>query len=307
MMNIALCCDERYLAPALFTIISVDARLKSDAHVHILGDKLSEEAQGLLKNVTRCLNRVTGVTLYRSTGLPLPASFFPGHVSRAAFLRLFLQDILPQNIARLVYLDVDMMINCDIGELFQVDLHGEPIAATRDAFFTTADFLQDHLFSDALQLVGKPYFNSGVMVMNLDHMRRNHWTAKAEAILKKHAVNLPHWDQDVLNLLCNGDWFELPSEWNEKVHFYGNTERRSRYRYIFERMALIGNYAPLRKAKIIHFTSTAKPWTAGFGWPAVPQYRARAMIYRARFSDYRRALSMSESFVSKRGSDTSGP
>jgi lipopolysaccharide biosynthesis glycosyltransferase len=86
----------------------------------------------------------------------------------------------------------------------------------------------------------KKYFNSGILLMNLDKMRQEDFTAKAIEFVKKHSKELIYADQDVLNFLCIDKWLPLEKKWNLQVD-------RSQTRVKPD---------PI----ILHYTTGYKPW-----------------------------------------------
>ena len=93
------------------------------------------------------------------------------------YYRLMLMDILPDNIDRILYLDVDLIINGSVEEFYHVDFKGyEVIVAddsndkrSRDTFGSK----QAEMFKDMLDN-GFRYFNAGVMLFNVQEIRKIH-------------------------------------------------------------------------------------------------------------------------------------
>ena len=88
--------------------------------------------------------------------------------------RLALPEMFPE-LDRCLWLDVDTIVNRDIGELLDMDLRSRPPFR---------------------------YYNAGVMMMNLEALRGG----MAERLIRRvnhHPMDFP--DQDVINLLCQGE------------------------------------------------------------------------------------------------------
>lgn len=112
-----------------------------------------------------------------------------------SLIRLALPQLLREE-ARVLYLDADTIIVDDIGSLFEADLGGCPVGAVREP---------------SRSRPWNPYFNAGVLLMDLDAMRGNVcgdliWTAN------HRKMDFP--DQDALNIVCHGAVHELPAIWN---------------------------------------------------------------------------------------------
>ena len=102
--------------------------------------------------------------------------------SYMSLLRLALPEILQEE-RRVLWLDVDTIVNRDIGELFDTDLCGCYIAAVEELIRSKAPFV---------------YFNAGVMLMDLDALRDGKYR---ELIRLVNGTGLTFPDQDAVNLL----------------------------------------------------------------------------------------------------------
>jgi lipopolysaccharide biosynthesis glycosyltransferase len=140
-------------------------------------------------------------------------------LSRAIYNRLFLPQLLPE-VDKVIYLDLDTIVNADLTELYNSDTSDKGIAAVPDAFnyqlrkmFHKA---KDYIFRDFKEKLGIEIdynisaFNSGVVLMDLDKMQINGATERMLDILNKIFIA----DQPLLNLYCMGDWVHLDRKWN---------------------------------------------------------------------------------------------
>lgn len=100
-----------------------------------------------------------------------------------ALLRLFADYYdLPDKI---IYLDVDTVINNDINELFKEDIEGYEVGCVRDVYLLG-------------QLRKRTYFNSGVLLLNMKEIRKTGYLEKARNICSKRPMIF--MDQTALNL-----------------------------------------------------------------------------------------------------------
>ncbi len=117
--------------------------------------------------------------------------------------------------------------------------------------------VQDHWHKNFAQAQGispsDPYFNSGVLLIDLVAWRREKIGELATSLAITHRDSIKYHDQCALNLALAGKFGILSPEWN---HHY--TPRGLR--------ALIENYGPdiavhlVYSPKIIHFAGSKKPW-----------------------------------------------
>ena len=139
-----------------------------------------------------------------------------GHFRPETYFRLLAPSLLP-NVAKAVYLDSDLVVNHDVAELFDIDVTGYLVAATRDADTigqidgydsTVGPYLKDELGMDDPH----DYFQAGVILMNLAEIRTS---IAPEEFLKVATMRNWRWlDQDVLNRLINGHYLRIPMKWN---------------------------------------------------------------------------------------------
>ncbi|MEM9659197.1 MAG: glycosyltransferase family 8 protein [Planctomycetota bacterium] len=149
--------------------------------------------------------------------LPMPAR--SESYSRMIYARLAAPEILSE-VDRALYLDTDTLVRADLRVLFQWDLQGRPLAAVRDYAAERHALKCDEERRYYQRVLGdrppRDYFNSGVLVMDLDQCRRRGLGVKAiRHIHENPQLRFP--DQDALNLVAEGNVVYLPERWNTMV------------------------------------------------------------------------------------------
>ena len=119
------------------------------------------------------------------------------HVSKTALFKFFLPDLI-KDLDKVLYLDSDILINGDLSELFNTDIS--------DYYIAAADDMGDLKLADGrsymaqnIGLYTTHYFNSGVMLLNLEKMRKDN--ARDALIQYKLHGNNVFMDQDALNVV----------------------------------------------------------------------------------------------------------
>ncbi len=159
------------------------------------------------------------------------------YCSPYTLLRL-LADLLPNIPDKLLYLDVDILLNRDICELYNQNIEGYEYAAARDHY--------------GKFLINPNYINAGVIIINLDAIRNNNLFDKMIELSK---LDLPVQDQDVLNVSCYNHIRILSPIYNSMPHlFYYRKKRLSKLYSLNEIDEAISN--PI----IIHYADKYKPW-----------------------------------------------
>lgn len=193
------------------------------------------------------------------------------HVNHLTYYRILLPELLPASLGKVIYLDSDLLIRRDIGELWDQPLNDSWALAAQDCaapFFDASIACPN--FRDcgpylaavrpvenyrALGLKPKsPYLNGGVLVIDLDAWRRQRLTDKMLTCLRDNAKSVLWWDQYALNVALNGQWRSLDRRWNQGAHIfkYGDWHRSPFPKPEYEELT--------QDPWIVHFTSPIKPW-----------------------------------------------
>jgi lipopolysaccharide biosynthesis glycosyltransferase len=101
------------------------------------------------------------------------------------YARIYLADLIPATVKRVIYLDSDLVVVDDIGKLWEVNLKNKVLAAPEychanfTKYFTDA-FWSDPSFSRTFEGRKPCYFNTGVMVVDVDKWREGGYRLKME-------------------------------------------------------------------------------------------------------------------------------
>jgi lipopolysaccharide biosynthesis glycosyltransferase len=195
-----------------------------------------------------------GIRTYRIARQDWADQMPQGHTGRIlpsiAYLRLALADALGDRYRRILYLDGDIFFEGgDIGRLLALPLGDHPIAAARDFEMLLVPNYHAREFK-AMGLSARPYFNSGVLLIDTDAWRRAKLLERCIAFPQSHRDACFLHDQSVLNGVLQGSFAELPPGWNWQVtalmpfasfghavhfrHFIGRTKPWSDTRHMYE-------------------------------------------------------------------------
>lgn len=160
------------------------------------------------------------------------------YYTNTTYFRLFLPELYPQY-DKVLYLDSDIIVVGDISELYNTDMGTNLVAAAPD------DIIQyNKVFQDYAELVVgvakyQNYFNAGVLLMNLDELRKFDFEEKFLYLLGTVKFSVAQ-DQDYLNRLCKGRVTLISHDWD--VMPYVNEETKP------------------EDIKLIHYNFAYKPW-----------------------------------------------
>jgi len=141
------------------------------------------------------------------------------YVSKAAYLRLLLPRLVPEHLERLLYLDSDILCVGSLRELHDLDLRENVLGAVKDAHagkLSEMGGLPGLAQYPGLDPDG-PYFNAGVLLIDLPSWRAEDVTGQCFEYIRRHAAEARFTDQDALNHTLYGKWHRLPKRWNHMV------------------------------------------------------------------------------------------
>lgn len=121
-------------------------------------------------------------------------------LSHMSLLRLIVPEMLRQEI-RALWLDVDTIVEKDIGPLFDIALGENVVAMVEEPVRSKYPFR---------------YYNAGVLLMNMEKLRDTWLSAEMADRVKREAFTAA--EQDVLNLYCQAKTLTLGPEWNMAEH-----------------------------------------------------------------------------------------
>ena len=210
-MTIVYASDRKY---ATLTAISAVSALRHNpsSRIVLLGYNLEAEAQELVRS---SVEKAGGEFLYRDVSSAiedLKSKGYNGYTSYAAYARIFIPQVLKDE-KRILYIDGDTLVNGSLKELFEVDLKSCPFALGVDCVPSS--------YRKVINLPKPiPYFNSGVMLIDLESWRNSRCTERFLDELRNPSGPNPLGDQDIFCRAFRGEIALLPPKWNFISHFF---------------------------------------------------------------------------------------
>lgn len=204
------------------TIFSIFENTSSKVTIHIFhDDTLTQENHDKFLELTKRYNQT--LIFYNvarlcadkiNTYVELVPSVEKTRVSKGAFYKFLIPQILGEDIEKIIYLDSDIIVNLDINELWQIELEDHPTAAVKNTFSPGVEprkisGLLDHGFAEV-----EDYFNSGVMVMNLRVLRKEEENILSGIKFRGEHPTWSLWDQEIFNYLFSKRNLKLPAKFN---------------------------------------------------------------------------------------------
>jgi lipopolysaccharide biosynthesis glycosyltransferase len=212
---IALASDERYF-PGLYCAVASALTHLNPARkldVKVLDGGLSQSSRDTLSRLTNRTGGDVGLEFVTADASVFGAATLGPGQSHMTYCRILLPQLV--NVPRLIYLDCDTLVFRDLSELFDLELEPRKVlAAVRDS--ETLSLSQDSLvLAKAMNLPAEgAYFNCGLMLMNLDELRRQHFFESALDFLNRWRGKYRFWDQSAINFLLHRQIDDLPEHWN---------------------------------------------------------------------------------------------
>lgn len=170
--------------------------------------------------------------------------------------RLLLDKLLPEKLDKILYLDGDTIVRGNLQDLWNIDMNEKVIAASIEP-------TMDKKRKDSLNLNGKPYYNAGVLLVDLNNWKKYKAGKIVLDYYREHNGNLFANDQDAINGSLNDKILTISPKYNFYNIFYQYNykflNKLCDFKYIEK-----GTYNDaLENPVIIHYLGEERPWRIG--------------------------------------------
>ncbi len=221
MVNILFCGNDKVFDGALTAALSILKRTESKepftffiftmdvSHIKETYLPVSDMQIRYLDEVVKSYNSENRVIKIDVTELYM--SEFSGCPNEGAYcspytlIRLF-ADMVEGMPEKLLYLDIDLLFNRDIHLLYDIDITGYEYAAARDHY--------------GKYLIQPNYINAGVLLFNLEEMKKTELLKKARALIKSKKLTFA--DQSAI-LRSTTKKKMLPQKFNDQKFLHRST------------------------------------------------------------------------------------
>jgi lipopolysaccharide biosynthesis glycosyltransferase len=239
-IHVVLAADRRCVRGCAVSIRSIleNSRPIASFHFHLITSGVRARARDDLARTVRGSDRDAQVSFATFDTAAVRHLVRSRRISHTAYVRVFLGSLLPPQVRRCIYVDCDLLFERDIVELWETELGGRSAGAVDNSKWEDSE-----LHRRRLGLREATYFNSGVLLVDLELWRKRKVDARALALAERLGDELILHDQDALNGALEGDWLPLSLHWNVWVI---DPELQASARAIF------------------HFMGWPKPWHADY-------------------------------------------
>ena len=245
-MNILLAFNSNYYMPALVLLKSllVNNQWCREIRIYVLYSDLKPGEIQRFSQVAEESGIAKAIFLPVGTDTFKDAPLHLKWISRETYYRLLAQEMLPESVERVLYLDVDMIVMGSLEEFYHQDFEGKLLVACNRYGLGGTDpkrLEQLTLPRDTI------YFNAGTLLYDLAGQRQQ----IDPNILYEYPVlfyqQLKYGDQDVLNAVFYG--LTKFADWRIYNCFDNNITRQRQEDRV------------RRSCKIFHYNGRGKPWT----------------------------------------------
>lgn len=217
-ISIIVASDNHYAIMIAALLKSIDLNHKTNEHIdfYIIDDGISPKFRKELETIVDP-ERITikwflsKEIVPKDITIPVDNSAFPLTV----YMRVFSPYVVGNEVEKLIYLDVDTIVQGDISELWNIPLNDYTIGAIQDVGKTVdckwggiANYKELGLTADT------KYFNSGVLVINPKKWKSENISNKIISALSEHKEYVQLADQYGFNVVFANAWLELDPKWN---------------------------------------------------------------------------------------------
>lgn len=245
-INVLVTLDENYI-PYLNVMLTSLLYSNPDCFfdVYLLHSSIRKEAT---RGTKRILSGAGKLIPIRVKDMGLTDAPTTSRYPQEIYYRIFAAKYLPETLDRVLYLDPDIIVNGSLKTLYEMPME--------DYYFAAASHIGEFMRAvNGLRLdmdEESPYINSGVMLMNLQRLRKEQNYEDVFRFIEKRKNFLLLPDQDIISSLYGSKIYTLDT------FRYNMTERLYKMHAPFERDL---DMDWIRKnSVIIHYCGRNKPW-----------------------------------------------
>jgi lipopolysaccharide biosynthesis glycosyltransferase len=240
--NIVFACDDNYAMPFAVALESLLSNKINSTFYNILCLVPSDFSSKNIEKINQVYTKYEnfGLSFYNMKDNYKDASSQVDYISHVTCYRLSLPSILHQE-SRCLYIDVDTIITEDLYEIYQMDMQDNYLAAVREP-----DIRVEGL---------DKYFNAGVLLMNLEQLRKDNKEEEFKSLIPK---NFKLLDQDIVNVACEKRIVQIDYRYNHMTSYLNYKDLN----ILLKRAIQQGVYgqSTFEHPAIIHYNAPYKPW-----------------------------------------------
>lgn len=193
-MKIAYSCNDAYVSHTGISMISVCENNKNASELifYLISKDISCHNLAILQTICDRYNRILHIVNFCDIAFDLTISQIGRHIE-TIYAKVFFSRI--EGLDKVIYLDSDTIVVDSLQSLWDISLEGMYMGVVET-------------FSKSKKLLGldksTPFFNDGVVLVNVDYCRENHLIEKTCEVIAEFDGNPPVLSEGALNKVCQG-------------------------------------------------------------------------------------------------------
>lgn len=250
VMNIAIALNRKYIRYTYVMLTSLFYNNKNEnIKCYMLHSELTDEDISIFNELAKQYgSEIVPIMVNRNqfaTELPTDDNW-----TIEIYYRLMLAELMPESVKRLLYLDGDIIVLKNLREYYSQDFQGKNFVVCKEYTDGSKIFMEKNLGFPNPVPEDYVYFNSGVMLWNIENIRKNYNFSSYMNTAKELNYDLFAPDQDLLNYI-HWNQVKYSDGWIYNCMSHSAKNSGLHYKDIIE------------KTTILHFAGP-KPWNAGF-------------------------------------------
>lgn len=261
MMNIVACASDNYTMQCGVMFYSVcHNNLNEEICFYLIMDSQfsDKHKDDIRQTVSAFPNKRVEFVQVTEEQIDSFLQFENPYYTRHVFYRLLMAVLLPRTVDKALYMDCDIIVRHSLNQLFEFDITNYAVGCVHD---TQEGRIEQ--FNRLGYPYEKGYFNSGVLLANLDYWRKKNVTKRFSEFISINADKIVMPDQDVLNYVLQDEKIFLPFTYNLQSVMLWKKE----YMYTFEYVKYEKELKYVREDPVILHLSGARPWIKGCDHP----------------------------------------
>lgn len=249
-IHIAFCFDQNYSMPCGVSITSICENTPGPICFHaLIAGNVTDDAKDKIRKVTGSHGNQVFYYEIDEKRLENLSEFL--YFSKSVYYRFMIPELLPKDVTKVLYLDSDVLCVKSLRPIWEIGMDdGVPAAMAYDSGCSNVKFHN----RTGIPLT-KPYYNNGVILMNLNCWRKEDIAAKCIRSMEENDFVLV--DQDAMNVVIGERVKNIPLQFNCQIRFMITPEEEwmlEKEKYFNQIREAISNPA------LIHYTEPVKPW-----------------------------------------------
>ena len=209
IVHIVVIADDGFMEPSIVMLTSAKENKKVDSHyrIHFIYNHVSRLYKAKLKELHApdfeiVEYDVPEKSYFEEVNIKI-------HVTPTTFLKLEIPEIL-RDVDKVIHIDGDVIVQGDLSQMYNIELADNVLGVVRSIRIEKSGLIQ--------KMGIEKYFNAGIMMMNLDSMRRNGDSEKLIDMLRNIPEEWNMLEQDCMNVYYKDRCLYLPIKYN-CIHF----------------------------------------------------------------------------------------